>query len=56
MFGGGLSILWKLLNAMQIISFLPLTDLHLPGFVFKFFAYLNFLTMKLLSDNPELRN
>jgi hypothetical protein len=43
--GASLALLWGLIETLQILSFLPLLYLDLPGFMlvfYEYFAYINF--------------
>jgi hypothetical protein len=46
-FGGGLKVLWNLMNVVQIVSFTPLMTVQLPSIVSVFFKNLNFIDISI---------
>jgi hypothetical protein len=43
--GGGLNMLWNLMNAVQIVSFVPLMSVKPPPIIIVFFETLNFINL-----------
>lgn len=48
LFGGGLELLWAMVNTIQIAALLPLLSLNTPSFLYKFFRAINLLNFRFL--------
>lgn len=52
---GAINVLWSMIHALQIISFIPLMDLKIPANLLQFMSKFNYFTFSLPDYDSELK-